>query len=230
MWIYNTLPMMRAVLCAGFTLAFLAAAFLGLNFMREKQLFYVLQAGGIAAVCYGLVQCLCAVIFWKDGDSKAIGPLMVQMVMRCPVFVILALLSVVVTWEIVLARYQKKWAQTHVSVLSIKESVDQIPFGLCFYYEGGLVKLCNLAMEQICRELTGKPMQDGETFWKSLSNQPAVRLSDGSFYSFQRICHVLDGQVIYEIMSTDVTKEYGQGLRLKEKERELKRQGAQLKK
>lgn len=102
-------------------------------------------------------------------------------------------------------------------------------------WEGGLPRLVNDSMEELCRRITGKHLADGEAFWQMLQSgrktdgvnfvqageQPIVRLSDGKVYSFRRKKCVVEGDVLYELGSTDVTGEYRASIRLEEhKERE----------
>ncbi len=47
---------------------------------------------------------------------------------------------------------------TDITAMSIKESFDGLPTGLCYFDENGLVVLKNNLMESICLELTGKSL------------------------------------------------------------------------
>lgn len=42
---------------------------------------------------------------------------------------------------------------------SIKESLDHLPTGICFFYEDGILVLCNYQMHRLMFELTGKDLQ-----------------------------------------------------------------------
>ena len=41
---------------------------------------------------------------------------------------------------------------------SVKESIDNLPMGLCCYWPGGLVKLKNRRMEELSFALTGESL------------------------------------------------------------------------
>ena len=72
---------------------------------------------------------------------------------------------------------------------SIKEGIDKISSGLCFYIEGGRLILTNNRMNELCHAIVGRDLQNAELFWQILSNgevKPGVeRLSLGSYPSFR---------------------------------------------
>lgn len=125
-----------------------------------------------------------------------------------------------------------KLQHTRITPISVKESVDNIPKGLCYYITGGLPKLTNTAIEKLCREITGSALMDGEGFWNMLcggrytngaecvqsGSMPVVRLKTGSVYSFKRNELSLEKHKIYEIISSEVTEEYKVSTELKDKQ------------
>ena len=126
----------------------------------------------------------------------------------------------------------KKKKKNSITPMSIKEAVDCLPAGLCYYYSGGLCKLVNSKMDEICVKMTGKLLRDGQIFWKILTNggqiqgsfiqtgnNPIVALKDGTVYSFKRNQINFYEIPLYEIISADVTEEYALSLELLEKQR-----------
>lgn len=61
---------------------------------------------------------------------------------------------------------------------AIKESVEYLPMGLCFFTKQGFILLSNWKMEQICQELTGKDLQNGNVFWSRLSRDQITNLAE----------------------------------------------------
>lgn len=57
------------------------------------------------------------------------------------------------------------WNRKHLSPVSIKESADTLPAGICFHEESGLVRLINTEMNRLCVLTTGKALLNGATFW-----------------------------------------------------------------
>ena len=102
----------------------------------------------------------------------------------------------------------------------VKESMDELPAGICCYWPGGIVKLKNRAMEALSFALFGESLMDGEGFWNALSTgagtaefletgaAPAVRLPDGVVRGFSRTETELDGRQLYIVTAIDLTQAY----------------------
>ena len=112
---------------------------------------------------------------------------------------------------------------------SVKESIDNLPMGLCCYWPGGLVKLKNRRMEELSFALTGESLTDGEGFWRILAEggaradcietgeNPVLRLTDGTVCRFQRCALLFEGKTLYEVLALDQTSEYDRNQDLREK-------------
>ena len=114
------------------------------------------------------------------------------------------------------------WNKKYLSPVSIKESLNKLPAGLCFYEPSGLVRLINTEMHRICVLATGKALLDGAGFWRKLTqgdieraclavqtgDKPIVAYPDGQVVSFKRYTHNLGEKSIYEIVAVDITERY----------------------
>ena len=123
----------------------------------------------------------------------------------------------------------------HVSRMSVKESFDNLPSGICFYEESGLLRLANVQIKELCMKVTGKPLLSGAEFWNTLTagqpiepneriasdKTPMIRTDDGKVYSFERIEHETDGKKVCEIVATDITRKYELSEDLSKKNKEL---------
>lgn len=123
----------------------------------------------------------------------------------------------------------------HLSRMSVKESFDNLPSGICFYEESGLLRLANVQIKELCVKVTGKPLLNGEGFWDTLTagqpivpnekmasgDAPMVKTADGKVYSFERFEHQTDGKKVYEIVATDITRKYELSEDLSKKNKEL---------
>lgn len=123
----------------------------------------------------------------------------------------------------------------HVSRMSVKESFDNLPSGICFYEESGLLRLANVQIKELCFKITGKPLLSGADFWNMLATEtpilpnervadgekPMIRTDDGKVYSFKRIAHEIEGKKVYEIVATDITRRYYLSEDLSKKNKEL---------
>lgn len=114
---------------------------------------------------------------------------------------------------------------------SIKEGIDKISSGLCFYLDGGRVILVNSRMNELCFQLLGRDLQNAELFWKILSGgevqpdiqrlsygeRPNFRLTDGTVWTFAY--ENLNG--IHQLSAADTTQIQAVTDELKEKNIEL---------
>ena len=114
----------------------------------------------------------------------------------------------------------RRWRKTHISAISIKESLDLLSAGLCYYWPEGQPKLVNANMDKICRTLTGEPLADAVAFWEQLKSgelpgcmesgeKPIYELTDeDSTFSFQHYEIQLNGHTLCELLASDVSEEY----------------------
>lgn len=83
---------------------------------------------------------------------------------------------------------QWRFNKSTITRSSIKEGIDQISSGLCFYTDDGRVVLMNSRMSELSFALTGRDLQNAQDFWDTLSGgevQPGIqRLSYGSRPNF----------------------------------------------
>ena len=150
--------------------------------------------------------------------------------LHCVVAVVLIVLAIYGLVSAVL------WNKKHISPVSIKESADSLPAGICFYEQSGLVRLINTEMNRLCVLATGKALLDGASFWQKISQgeieenclplqsgeKPIVEYEGGKVVSFKRYQHEIDGKTVYEIVAANVTERYRLTKELEQKLEELK--------
>ena len=140
----------------------------------------------------------------------------------------------------VLLVYAVRWTGTHLWAASIKEGIDRLPTGLCFYEPSGFVKLSNTCIEQLCVELTGRLLLDGGAFWEAVrardctgegasEDAAIIRLGDGRVWSVRRSFVGTKKEPIYEVSAADISEEWEIAARLRETEREARIRNARLK-
>lgn len=124
----------------------------------------------------------------------------------------------------------RAWQRDHLSAASVKEGLDQLPAGLCFYVRDGLPRLVNVRMDALCCALTGGPLMNGEVFWHRLcagdvapgckalatGDAPILRTPDGRVWSFARSNIEVCGQTARQIVASDVTQEHAMNRQLHE--------------
>ena len=112
---------------------------------------------------------------------------------------ILTILCALLYWNIT------SWRKTHLTVASIKESMDGLPAGICFYLEDGRCILSNHRMQDICFLLQGKDLQNGAYFYDLVKATPIHLLPDGTAVSFHHRMITYRGAPLHELIANDIT-------------------------
>lgn len=134
------------------------------------------------------------------------------------------------------------WSKNHISDMSIKESFDSLPTGVCFYYENGFVGLVNNKMNELALEITGKSILNGLEFMRQLCDgtisqsctclrfgeNPIIKTSAEKIYRFTQYIEFEDGRRLFEIIADDITELYRKTERLRKNNAELKARGERL--
>ncbi len=138
-------------------------------------------------------------------------------------FSLMSILLIVLTVLSVFALYSvMKWKREHITPASIKEGLDRLPAGLCYHNKDGVPKLINHRMDNLCRFITGEPLFDANEFWDKLQKgvvlpgniahktggNPIVTVPGGTTLSFTKIERNIAGEKLFEIRSTDITKQF----------------------
>lgn len=117
----------------------------------------------------------------------------------------------------------------------IKESLDTLPDGVCFFSVDGRPLLVNEQMNRICGELFDTEILNGELFWKQLKGSEEKELQresrkasvvtvstrDGSIWKIQRNVLHIGKNEICELVAHDVTEQYGLSQELEERNKKL---------
>lgn len=117
----------------------------------------------------------------------------------------------------------------------IKESLDTLPDGVCFFSGDGRTLLVNEQMNRICGELFDTEILNGELFWKQLKGSEekelqrgsrkasvvTVRTKDGKIWENRRNVLHIGKTEICELVAHDVTEQYGLSQELEERNKKL---------
>lgn len=140
-----------------------------------------------------------------------------------PFWLISSLSIMLLLLSIILLIYAFKWGNQAISSISIKESVETLLKGICFYEKSGLIHLFNEEMNRLCIILCGNALLNGSTFWNNIitgklnegfyliqnkNDEAIINFLNIEFFSFKRIKHNIDEKEIYEIIATNITEEY----------------------
>lgn len=129
------------------------------------------------------------------------------------------------------------WNKKHISPISIKESADTLPAGICFYEESGLIRLANTEMNNLCVLTTGNTLLNGKDFWLKITHgelegncqslqtgdKTIIEYGDCKVVSFKKYTHEIDGKIVYEIVAVNISERYRLTRELEKKLDELKK-------
>lgn len=93
---------------------------------------------------------------------------------------------------------------------ALKESLDTLPDGVCFFDRDGQPLLVNTQMNRISGELFGSEILNGERFWEDIQNRSSdiALTKDGKVWDFRRKALEIRKSVVYELVACDVTEQY----------------------
>lgn len=146
-------------------------------------------------------------------------------------WIIVALVMVVIFAAEVLCLVEVDRAgRDKLSPGSVKESLDALPDGVCFFSEDGRILLSNRRMQHISSDITGIGILNGEKLWRCIEEKSVkMDVSDGLviFTSDSKVWNVrrseieAEGNRINEIVALDVTEQYELRRELEERNERL---------
>ena len=157
-----------------------------------------------------------------------------------PVWIAILLLLVILAYMVYLLVEEYRRRKVTITRFSIKEGLDSLSSGLCFYEPSGRIILSNSCMQELCHKIVGRDLQNAVLFWQLLQqgglnhvnkkpglglnvtclrqgDTPSFRLPDGSVWSFA--WEDLDG--IYQLTAADTTQIHDLTTQLEEENQQL---------
>lgn len=113
---------------------------------------------------------------------------------------------------------------------SVKESLDALPDGVCFFSEDGRILLSNRRMQHISSDITGIGILNGEKLWRCIEEKSVktdvsdglvILTSDSKVWNVRRGEIEAEGNRINEIVALDVTEQYELRRELEERNERL---------
>lgn len=222
----------KSILIAFLLAVVLSVCVMHLTFKRKMKWLYALVCAitSLSSV-FSLISILSFVKTY-DGDEYHVISMFAANV---PLWVLFIIANVIIALAIVIFAIGHKHVKTRLSNMSVKESFDTLPSGICFAKKNGIPRLVNVKINDLCIETTGKTLLDANKFWSVLTgekslvcaervrlgNKPIVKTQTGQVYSFKRLEHFINGEPIYEIIATDVTRRYALSVDLSKKNKEI---------
>ncbi len=130
-----------------------------------------------------------------------------------------------------------RWTANRVTDMSIKESLDALPDGVCIYTASGIPLLVNPAMEKISNKYFGGALTHGLAFEQELENRIGRKLSDnvkllgfedGEYYMASINKIIIENVECREIIMSNVTDVQETNRRLAQENERLKAMNERL--
>ena len=156
-----------------------------------------------------------------------------------PVIYAILILIPVTVFLVYAAVREIKLRKATVTQSAIKESIDHLDTGLCFFAENGRVLLVNHRMNQLCHTILGHDLQNAARMWDELcegevqpgitrlpaDEQPSFLLEDGTVWTFSGE----NLHEIFQITAADTTQLHRLTDELKQKNTSLEALNRRLK-
>ena len=145
----------RQMIVVSFIFTFVLAIiglFASVRFYKKRR-YIVLPAVTFALSFLSVFLTMCGSKLYRVGESvfePSLTIISLPLWLHCVVAVVLLALAIYGLVSAVL------WKKKHISPVSIKESADTLPVGICFYEQSGLVRFFNTEMNRLCVLATGK--------------------------------------------------------------------------
>lgn len=165
-------------------------------------------------------------------------PAVTQWASELPIWISILLLVAIFGYMVFLLVRERLYRKSTITRFSIKEGLDSLSSGLCFYEPSGRIILSNSCMQELSHKLMGRDLQNAALFWQLLQqggmkptvkrrgiraaclqkgDTPSYLLPDGTVWSFA--CESLDG--IYQLTAADTTQIYELTTRLEQENQQL---------
>ncbi len=136
----------------------------------------------------------------------------------CFVYVILNLIFISFAVLSMYLLYQS--SKNRINPFSVKQALENLPTGIAFMTGDVELLLSNHIMHTLCKELTGKALQNAQTFWNDLNalqaggncvitgDKPAFVLQNKNVWQFSKTVCVYRALPYFEFKATNITELY----------------------
>ena len=172
--------------------------------VQIKQRRHIVISVVLLAIEYFLLQIISDILH-RHAEKENIG--LSYTLGRIHVTWWIALIAGTMVISIMLASFLRHWKEEHITPMSVKDSIDMLDAGLCYWEDGGRIILSNKKMDEICLALSGEMLLNGEKFYNYLMSE-CIPMPDGTIkYFFHNPVEFEDKQ-IHELIAADVTELY----------------------
>lgn len=187
---------------------------------------------------------LCFIILQYSGATEMIlyrgrpYPEMDHFMGRLPWIIPIGIGMLILVYTLYILHGIVKWWKKNLSFYSIRESIEAIPEGLCYYADNGRPFVVNTTMNDISFSLCGTPIRNVKEFLNGIRDGNYISRdnivledenvflveADGGIYSFRDTIIKDSIGSFHELKVADVTEEYSKIQELEKKQEELKEQ------
>ncbi len=133
-----------------------------------------------------------------------------QVFYTLPVFVFITIIAFSLIYCFFIVRKEFNRRKKSITSFSIKESIDNLPDGVCYAKENGLVILANHKINELSTTLWGKIFNDANKMWEALTkgediNQKYITLPGGTIWRFNKELVKVNKRDYIRITAVDVT-------------------------
>lgn len=161
----------------------------------------------MAAVAFSLYQ---GMVMYQQEDLASFD---------VPVWVIAATLVILLVYCICIQYSIVVWQRSNITGMSVKEAFDRLPAGLAYYTKSGIPIMINGTMQEISRSVLGSGITDANSFWEKIKDRgrddisndddsSIVRAKDNRIFSIRRRALTVSGISVYELIASDISREY----------------------
>ena len=205
--------------------AYIIAAAVAMRLSRGYAACSVVLAAAVFIILQSMTDVsLCA----NEADPRFSLP---AVILKDVPWIIVALVMVVIfAAEVLCLVAVNRAGRDKLSPGSVKESLDALPDGVCFFSEDGRILLSNRRMQHISSDITGIGILNGEKLWRCIEEKSVktdvsdglvILTSDSKVWNVRRSEIEAEGNRINEIVALDVTEQYELRRELEERNERL---------
>ncbi len=225
-------PMIRIMIILLYFMLICASMYIHLDaslFVEYKQVRYL----SFISLAFKFVLLIILVMGHTDNDAvvniyKFINPLVL----------LLLTIGIIIT-DFISFIYLSKWKKTEITTSSLKEALDNLPNGLCYYNSEGVLLLANKIMLDLYHQITDNSLINISGMWDILvegklkvgnvveakENEIIVNINDDKIYSFTR--KFMDDGII-QVVAVDITSMYMVYSEMRDENNKLEQLNARL--
>ena len=172
--------------------------------LQVKRTKHIVTSAGLLLATYFLLQIISDILHRRAGqDSTGIS----HMLGHVHIVWWLILIAVLMVVSITMASFFGHWKDAHITPMSVKDSIDMLHAGLCYWEDGGRIILSNKKMDEICLAISGEMLLNGDKFYECIESE-CMPMPDGTRKYFFHNQVAFEDKQIHELIAVDVTELY----------------------